>query len=79
MVNEVVLKFAVGLATGFMVFSQYIFGVTLATALIGILVAHYGWVASNTVLYVATGSAFVLLIYLMFHEKRYELSDLGQL
>lgn len=70
MVNEVVPKFAVGSSTGFMGFFQYIFGETLATALIGILVAHYGWVASNTILYVATGSAFVLLIYLMFHERK---------
>lgn len=70
MVNEVVPKFAVGSSTGFMGFFQYIFGETLATALIGILVAHYGWVASNTVLYVATGSAFVLLIYILIHEKK---------
>lgn len=70
MVNEVVPKFAVGSSTGFMGFFQYIFGETLATALIGILVAHYGWVASNTILYVATGSAFVLLLYIMRHEKK---------
>ncbi|KRL86583.1 Glycerol-3-phosphate transporter [Ligilactobacillus apodemi DSM 16634 = JCM 16172] len=70
MVNEVVPKFAVGSSTGFMGFFQYIFGETLATALIGILVAKYGWIASNTVLYVAVGVALVLLIYIMLHERK---------
>ena len=72
MVNEVVPKFAVGSSTGFMGFFQYIFGETLATALIGILVAKYGWIASNTVLYVATGLAVLLLVYIMIHEQKLE-------
>lgn len=70
MVNEVVPKFAVGSSTGFIGFFQYIFGETLATALIGILVAKFGWVASNTVLYSACGLAALLLIYIMIHEAR---------
>lgn len=72
MVNEVVPKFAVGSSTGFMGFFQYIFGETLATALIGILVAKYGWIASNTVLYVAAGLAMLLLVYIMIHEQKLE-------
>lgn len=72
MVNEVVPKFAVGSSTGFMGFFQYIFGETLATALIGILVAKYGWIASNTVLYVAAGLAVLLLVYIMIHEQKLE-------
>ncbi|EHI74218.1 Glycerol-3-phosphate transporter [Streptococcus criceti] len=70
MVNEVVPKFAVGSSTGFMGFFQYIFGETLATALIGILVARFGWVASDTVLYGACILAVFLLIYIMIHEAR---------
>ncbi|WP_295773220.1 MFS transporter [uncultured Limosilactobacillus sp.] len=70
MVNEAVPKFAVGSSTGFMGFFQYIFGETLATALIGILVAQYGWVASNTVLYGASALSLLLLIYIMIHEAR---------
>lgn len=72
MVNEVVPKFAVGSSTGFMGFFQYIFGETLATALIGGLVAKYGWIASNTVLYVAAGLAMLLLVYIMIHEQKLE-------
>lgn len=72
MVNEVVPKFAVGSSTGFMGFFQYIFGETLATALIGILVAKYGWIVSNTVLYVAAGLAMLLLVYIMIHEQKLE-------
>lgn len=72
MVNEVVPKFAVGSSTGFMGFFQYIFGETLATALIGVLVAKYGWIASNTVLYVAAGLAMLLLVYIMIHEQKLE-------
>lgn len=70
MVNEVVPKFAVGSSTGFMGFFQYIFGETLATALIGILVNKYGWIASNTVLYVASGFAIVFLIYTAISEVK---------
>ncbi len=70
MVNEAVPKFAVGSSTGFMGFFQYIFGETLATALIGVLVAHYGWVASNTILYGACGLSVLLLIYIMWAEAR---------
>lgn len=68
MVNESVPKFAVGSSTGFMGFFQYIFGETLATALIGILVAKFGWIASNTVLYTAAGLALLLLCYIAIHE-----------
>ena len=72
MVNEVVPKFAVGSSTGFMGFFQYIFGETLATALIGILVAKYGWLASNMVLYTASALAFILLVYIFIAERRAE-------
>lgn len=41
----------------------------LATALIGILVAHSGWIASNIVLYVAAGLSLILLVYIIV-EKR---------
>ena len=34
----------------------------LATALIGILVAKYGWLASNMVLYTASALVFILLV-----------------
>lgn len=70
MVNEAVPKFAVGSSTGFMGFFQYMFGETLATALIGILVAKYGWIASNTVLYGAAGLALILLIYFLIKNRR---------
>lgn len=70
MVNEAVPKFAVGSSTGFMGFFQYMFGETLATALIGILVAKYGWIASNTVLYGAAGLALILLIYILIKNRR---------
>lgn len=69
MVNEAVPKFAVGSSTGFMGFFQYIFGETLATALIGILVHQYGWIAGNIVLYSSAGLALILLVYIMFKEK----------
>lgn len=68
MVNEAVPKFAVGSSTGFMGFFQYIFGETLATAMIGILVHKYGWLAGNIVLYSSAGLALVLLIYIAFKE-----------
>ena len=70
MVNEVVPKFAVGSSTGFMGFFQYIFGETIATALIGILVAKFGWIASNTVLYVASFFAIIFLIYTAMSENK---------
>lgn len=70
MVNEAVPKFAVGSSTGFMGFFQYIFGETLATALIGILVHQYGWIAGNIVLYTSAGLALVLLIYIAFKENK---------
>ncbi|MGQ5708682.1 MFS transporter [Lactobacillus sp. PSON] len=70
MVNEVVPKFAVGASTGFMGFFQYIFGETIATALIGILVNQYGWIASNTVLYVASFFAILFLIYTAISEGK---------
>ncbi|MBA1392427.1 MFS transporter [Lactobacillus sp. XV13L] len=70
MVNEVVPKFAVGASTGFMGFFQYIFGETLATALIGVLVNRFGWVASNTILYVAAFAAIIFLVYTAVSEAR---------
>ncbi|WEV41154.1 MFS transporter [Lactobacillus sp. ESL0684] len=70
MVNEVVPKFAVGASTGFMGFFQYIFGETLATAVIGILVNQFGWIASNTVLYAASGLAIVFLLYTAKSESK---------
>ncbi|TSO25379.1 MFS transporter [Lactobacillus sp. LL6] len=70
MVNEVVPKFAVGASTGFMGFFQYIFGETIATALIGILVNKFGWIASNTVLYVASLFAILFLIYTAISENK---------
>lgn len=72
MVNEAVPKFAVGSSTGFMGFFQYMFGETLATALIGILVAKFGWVASNTVLYAAGGLALLLLFYIFYKTRQLE-------
>lgn len=70
MINEVVPKFAVGASTGFMGFFQYIFGETLATALIGILVDHFGWIASNTVLYGASIVAVLFLLYTAISERQ---------
>lgn len=70
MINEVVPKFAVGASTGFMGFFQYIFGETLATALIGILVDRFGWIASNTVLYVASIVAVLFLLYTAISERQ---------
>lgn len=70
MVNEAVPKFAVGSSTGFMGFFQYIFGETLATALIGMLVSHYGWLASNIVLYSAAILALLLLSYIFIAERQ---------
>lgn len=70
MINEVVPKFAVGASTGFMGFFQYIFGETLATALIGILVDHFGWIASNTVLYGASIVAVLFLFYTAISERQ---------
>ncbi|WEV70651.1 MFS transporter [Lactobacillus sp. ESL0785] len=70
MINEVVPKFAVGASTGFMGFFQYIFGETLATALIGVLVNQFGWIASNTILYLASGLAIIFLLYTARSEKK---------
>ena len=70
MINEVVPKYAVGASTGFMGFFQYIFGETLATALIGILVDKFGWIASNSVLYVASFAALIFLIYTAISENK---------
>ena len=55
-VNEAVPKFAVGSSTG----------------LIGILVAKYGWLASNMVLYTASALVFILLVYIFIAERRAE-------
>lgn len=68
MVNEAVPKFAVGSSTGFMGFFQYIFGETLATALIGTLVAKFGWLAGNIVILCAALFALLLLIYISFTQ-----------
>src|SRR5699024_7840589 len=62
MVNEAVPNYAVGMSTGFMGFFQYVFGETMATALIGMLVDKFGWGASSTVIYIAAGVAFLLLV-----------------
>lgn len=70
MVNEAVPKYAVGLSTGFMGFFQYIFGETLATALIGALVDKYGWSACGDVLYAASGLCLLIVIYLVIQERR---------
>lgn len=70
MVNEAVPNYAVGLSTGFMGFFQYVFGETAATALIGQLVDHFGWGASATTIYVAAAAAFLLLVYLVFKERK---------
>lgn len=68
-VNEAVPNYAVGMSTGFMGFFQYVFGETMATALIGMLVDKFGWGASSTVIYIAAGVAFLLLVYLVFKER----------
>lgn len=70
MVNEAVPKYAVGLSTGFMGFFQYIFGETIATALIGELVNKYGWGSCGIVLYCAAGLCLVIVIYLVFQERK---------
>lgn len=70
MVNEAVPNYALGLSTGFMGFFQYVFGETIATALIGKLVGSYGWVASEVTIYIAAAAAILLLIYLVFKEQR---------
>lgn len=69
MVNEAVPKYAVGLSTGFMGFFQYIFGETIATALIGALVTKFGWDACGTVLYCAAGLCLIIVIYLVIRER----------
>lgn len=51
-------------------FFQYMFGETLATALIGILVAKFGWVASNTILYAAAGLALIMLFYILLKTRK---------
>lgn len=70
MVNEAVPNYAVGLSTGFMGFFQYVFGETMATALIGNLVDKFGWSAESIVIYIASFIAILLLIYLVFKERR---------
>ncbi|CAK1242355.1 Sugar phosphate permease (UhpC) [Fructobacillus cardui] len=70
MVNEAVPNYALGLSTGFMGFFQYIFGETIATGLIGSLVRHYGWSMASNVIYWATAFAILLLIILVFKERK---------
>ncbi|MDF7637174.1 MFS transporter [Leuconostocaceae bacterium ESL0958] len=70
MVNEAVPNYALGLSTGFMGFFQYIFGETLATALIGGLVQAYGWTLSAWVIYFATVTAILLLTSLVWQERQ---------
>lgn len=70
MVNEAVPNYALGLSTGFMGFFQYIFGETIATALIGLLVKSYGWQMASNVIYFAAVVAILLLIRLVFEEKK---------
>ncbi|MBO6050058.1 MAG: MFS transporter, partial [Aeriscardovia sp.] len=69
MVNEAVPKYAVGVSTGFMGFFQYIFGDTIATALIGELVDRFGWGASSVVIFIAGGLCFILSLYLTYSER----------
>lgn len=70
MINEAVPNYAVGLSAGFMGFFQYIFGETIATALIGSLVRSHGWSMASNVIYFAAGVAILLLIILLFEEKK---------
>ncbi|MCK8617081.1 MFS transporter [Fructobacillus sp. M158] len=70
MVNEAVPNYALGLSTGFMGFFQYIFGETIATALIGLLVNQYGWQMGSNVIYAAAVFAIALLIALVYKEKQ---------
>lgn len=70
MVNEAVPNYAVGLSTGFMGFFQYVFGETLATALIGNLVDKFGWSAEAITVYIASFLAIILLVYLVFKEQQ---------
>ena len=70
MVNEAVPNFAVGLSTGFMGFFQYVFGETIATALIGSLVGKFGWGAEYSIIYGFSIFAIVLLVYLVFKENK---------
>ena len=69
MVNEAVPNYAVGMSTGFMGFFQYVFGETMATALIGMLVDKYGWGATSTVIYNPARFSFLLLVYLVLKER----------
>ena len=69
MVNEAVPKYAVGISTGFMGFFQYIFGDTIATALIGELVDRFGWGASSVVIFIAGGLCFIISLYLTYSER----------
>ena len=69
MVNEAVPKYAVGVSTGFMGFFQYIFGDTIATALIGELVDKFGWGASSVVIFIAGGLCFIISLYLTYSER----------
>lgn len=70
MVNEAVPNYALGLSTGFMGFFQYIFGETIATAVIGSLVRQYGWSMASNVIYAAAIFALVLLVILVFQERK---------
>ncbi|MDD9138885.1 MFS transporter [Fructobacillus sp. CRL 2054] len=70
MINEAVPHYAVGLSAGFMGFFQYIFGETIATALIGSLVRKHGWSMASNVIYFASAFAIVLLIALVFQERK---------
>ncbi|GAP02571.1 glycerol-3-phosphate transport protein [Fructobacillus pseudoficulneus] len=70
MVNEAVPNYALGLSTGFMGFFQYIFGETIATALIGYLVQLYGWNAGSYIIYLAALVAITLLVFLVFKEQQ---------
>lgn len=69
MVNEAVPRYAVGLSSGFMGFFQYVFGETIATALIGQLVDHFGWMASTYTIMTAVVVALGLLCYLIVKER----------
>lgn len=75
MVNEAVPNYALGLSTGFMGFFQYIFGETIATALIGLLVKSFGWQMGANVIYLAGLIALILLLRLVVEERHLRLIE----
>ncbi|MDR2799320.1 MAG: MFS transporter, partial [Bifidobacteriaceae bacterium] len=72
MINESVPKFAVGSSTGFMGFWQYIYGTTLASAVMGILAQNFGWTAG----FIMLGIGGVLTLICLFLTYRLEKKEL---